>query len=221
MPRVLSAVGSNPGKTEDMALEDHSHVVAFETTRYPPADMSPADFEQFVVKTLRSINHEVDDLKVTLHELVEASDGTYDMDATMRFRLGGMDFLVLVEAKKHTHPIKREIPQILHQKVQSSGAQKGLIVSTAPFQRGALDFAKAHGIALITVTEGRFIFETRSAMPRPPMTRQEAATRFGLPTFVVQAYRPTTEGKGTRVTLLDQRHPEHLVEVLTDVSVRI
>ncbi|OLT04002.1 hypothetical protein BJF77_17465 [Kocuria sp. CNJ-770] len=204
-----------------MPLKDHSHEVAFETTRYPPADMSPADFERFVVETLRSINQDVDDLKVTLHELVKTSDGTYDMDATMRFRLGGMDFLVLVEAKKHTHLIKREIPQILHQKVQSSGAQKGLIVSTTPFQRGALDFAKTHGIALVTVTEGRFIFETRSAMPRPLMTSQEAIERYDLPTFIAQAYRPTPEGKGTRVTLLDQRDPEHLVEVLTDVSTRI
>ncbi|GLC62603.1 hypothetical protein PLESTB_001918300 [Pleodorina starrii] len=168
-----------------MALKDHSPEVAFETSRYPPADMTPAEFEQFVVETLRSINHDVDDFEVTLHEMVEGNDGTYDMDATVRFGLAGMDFLVLVEAKKHTHPIKREVSQILHQKVQSSGAQKGMIVSTVPFQRGALDFAKAHGIALVT------------------------------------AYRPTSEGKGTRVTLLDPRHPEHLVEVLTDVSARI
>lgn len=173
------------------------------------------------METLRSINHDVDDFEVTLHEMVEGNDGTYDMDATVRFRLAGMNFLVLIEAKKHAHPIKREVSQILHQKVQSTGAQKGMIVSTAPFQRGTLDFAKAHGIALVTVTEGRFIFETRAVTPGPLMTRQKAATRFGLPTFVAQAYRPTTEGKGTRVTLLDPRHPEHLVEVLTDVSARI
>lgn len=203
-----------------MSLERPIRETAFETNRYPPADMSPADFELFVVETIHSINRDVDDLKVTLHELVEGNDGTYDMDATMRFRLGGMDFLVLVEAKKHAYPIKREIPQILHQKVQSAGAQKGIVVSTAPFQRGALDFAKAHGIALVTVTEGRFIFETRSATPRPLMTRQEATARFGLPTFVAQAYRPTLEGKGTRVTLLDPEHPEHLVDVLTESSAR-
>lgn len=198
-----------------MTSKDPSIEIAPETTRYPLADMSPAEFEQFVVDTLGSITPDVHDLKVTLHEVVEGNDGTYDMDATMRFRLDGMDFLVLVEAKKHAHPIKREIPQILHQKVQSIGAQKGMVVSTAPFQRGALDFAKAHGIALVTVTEGRFIYETRSAAPRPLLTRQEAADRFGLPTFVAHAYRPTSEGKGTWVTLLDPGHPGSLMDVLT------
>lgn len=31
------------------------------------------------------------------------------------------------------------------------------MIATAPYQRGALEYAKAHGIALATITEGRFI----------------------------------------------------------------
>ncbi len=78
---------------------------------YPSPDMSAGEFEQFVVDVLRQAESEVDSLDITLHEVVVGPDGTYDFDATVRYRLLGMDFLVLVEAKHHRHPIKREVVQ--------------------------------------------------------------------------------------------------------------
>jgi Restriction endonuclease len=57
--------------------------------------------------------------------VVEGRDGTYDFDATVRYELAGVAFLILVEAKLHKNPIKRETVQVLHQKLQSVGAQKG------------------------------------------------------------------------------------------------
>jgi hypothetical protein len=36
-----------------------------------------------------------------------------DFDATVRYQLAGMSFLVVVEAKLHKNPIKRELVQIL------------------------------------------------------------------------------------------------------------
>lgn len=86
-----------------------------------------------------------------------ASTGTFDFDATARYQFAGMSFLVLVEAKLHKNPIKRELVLVLYQKILSVGAHKGVMVSTAPYQAGAVAFAKTHGIALVTVTEGRFI----------------------------------------------------------------
>ena len=41
------------------------------------------------------------------------------------------------------------------------GAHKGVLVATSAFQSGAIEFARTHGIALVTVTEGRFDFATR------------------------------------------------------------
>jgi len=38
---------------------------------------------------------------------------TLDFDATVRYQLAGMSFLVVVEAKLHKNPIKRELVQIL------------------------------------------------------------------------------------------------------------
>jgi Restriction endonuclease len=139
-------------------IED-DHVVV----RFPPAEITPARFEAFVAdELLRSAAPEVDDLVVTLHDKVTGLDGGYDLDATVRYRFAGLAFLVVVEAKLHRNPIKRQLVQVLYQKVQSVGAHKGVMVATAPYQSGAVAFARAHGIALVTVVEGRFVFVHRT-----------------------------------------------------------
>jgi restriction endonuclease Mrr len=105
-------------------------------TMYPPADITPDEFEAWVVEVFRSVGTEPDDARVTLHERVTGVDGSYDLDGTVRLRWAGLDLLVVIEAKYHRTPIKRELVQVLHSKVQSVGAHKGVLVATAPFQRG-------------------------------------------------------------------------------------
>jgi hypothetical protein len=140
------------------------------------AEVSAEAFEAFVVAQLELTRPLVEDLQVRLHEVVEGTDGSYDFDATVRFRLAEVDFLVVVEAKRHGHPIKRQVVQTLHSKILSVGAHKGIVMSTAPFQRGALEFARVHGIALVHVTEGRFAVESRSGVGATADRRGEAST---------------------------------------------
>lgn len=185
------------------------------TSRYPAADISPAEFEEFVVQLLRSADPTLGNLVVTPHDKIASADGTYDFDATVRFEVAGMRFLVVVEAKRHKNPVKRELVQVLHQKVQSVGAHKGVMISTAPYQSGAVDFAMTHGIALATVTEGRFTFETKAVYSPPPMSRAEAFERFGIPTYVGHHYKPGDEPGSTNVTLLSPEYPEYVAEMLT------
>ena len=181
-------------------------------------DISPTEFEQFVVELLGTATDKVEGLAVTLHDRVTGVDGTYDFDATVRFQLVGMAFLVVVEAKRLTHPIKRELVQVLHQKVQSVGAHKGVMFSTAPYQSGALDYAKVHGIALATVTEGRFTLETRGRDGGPALSREEALDHYGIPTFVAHAYSEGDEPGSTRVTLLSVEHPDYVTEEILGVA---
>lgn len=155
-----------------------------------PPEMTPREFEEYVVELLKAANSELDDLNIQFHEKIEGVDGTWDFDGTVRFSFNGMKFLILVEAKKHKNSIKRELVELLYSRVQSVGAHKGLLVSTAPFQRGAVNFALTHGIALANITEGRFLYETRDAGGGHEISRAEAASRFGLPTFVSHAYVP-------------------------------
>lgn len=154
------------------------------TAQYPPADITPAEFEAFVTTLFESAQETVQALVVQLHERITGVDGTYDFDGTARYEMAGMEFLVLIEGKRHKNPIKRELVQVLHSKLQSVGAHKAVMVSTAPYQSGALEFALTHGIALVTVTEGRFTYETKSVDNRPSLSREHAREWFGIPTFV-------------------------------------
>lgn len=129
---------------------------------YPDATLTPAQFESHVVETLRQIHPYVDDLDVALHDVVEGIDGTYDLDGTVQFSTMGMSFLVVVEVKHHSHPIKRELVQVLNQKVSSIGAHKGLMVSRSKFQSGAVAFAQTHGVALVHATTPSADWVTRN-----------------------------------------------------------
>lgn len=190
--------------------------VARPTAFYPPADISPAEFENFVTSLFEGIEESggVTNLRIQNHEVVRGVDGTYDFDATVRYDLAGLAFLILVEAKLHKNPIKRETVQVLHQKLQSVGAQKAVLVSTAPFQQGALNFALAHGIALVTVTEGRFTYETKAAAKHPALSREQARQRYGLPDFIGHVYSKGDKPGSVGVTVASPEFPEYLMEHL-------
>jgi restriction system protein len=117
-----------------------------------PVELTPSEFEVFVVDMFRTLGPDVVNLDIQLHEQITAADGTYDFDATVRFEQAGLHFLVLVEAKRHVNAIKRDIVMLINGKLQSVGAQKGVVASTAPFQAGALTYARKHGIALVHVS---------------------------------------------------------------------
>ena len=193
--------------------------VAFPTTFYPAADITPLQFEEFVVELLNSMGAFAGIRPVvTLHEKIQGVDGEYDFDATARFDWGGMHFLVLAEAKLHKNPIKRELVQVLHDKLGSVGAQKAVMFSTAPYQQGALTYAKTHGIALAKVTEGRYTYETRSRIGPPTPTREQARDRWGLPAFVAHAYTSGDEPDTTSVTLLSTQYPDYAAKILLDAE---
>jgi hypothetical protein len=94
------------------------------------------------------------------------------------------------------------------------------MVSTARFQSGALEFAKVHGIALVSVTEGRFTFETRAMGSAPVLSREQALAEFGTPTFVGFCYGPGATPESTSVTLISTEYPEYIRELLLAVPVR-
>jgi hypothetical protein len=200
-------------RVEDQETRDDPTAPAAVTARYPMPDITPREFEEFVADVLAAAAPQLEAYTVTLQDQVEAPDGTYTFDATVRYELAGFAYLVLIEAKRHKNPIKREAVQTLHQKMQSVGGQKAILVSTSPFQSGALEFAKQHGIALVTVTEGRFTIETRSA-DAPPVPTREAAARLGVPTFVGHAYAAGDTPGSTVVIIVSPQHPEHIEDLL-------
>lgn len=97
--------------------------------------------------------------------MVVGQDGAYSFDVTAQFKaFGGASIKVVVECKKHAHPIKRELVQVLNDKKRSVGAHKAILVATAPFQSGAIEYASTNGVALVQIVAGSAMYIKASAV---------------------------------------------------------
>ena len=123
--------------------------------------LTPQEFESEVARFLTHAGADQRDLRVERLEKISVHDGTYEIDITVRFQALGVEFLVLVECKHHKSPIKRDVVQILFDRVRAVGGHKGMIFSTSRFQRGAIQYAQAHGVALVEIADGRTCYVTR------------------------------------------------------------
>ena len=128
----------------------------------PEIDLSPKEYEDFVKEWFDEEFGVMNEYESKVRTKEKAHDGEFEIDIKIKFRLSGFDFVLLVECKKHKNSIKREVAQILHQKMQSLGAQKAVICSTSDFQSGTLEYSKKHGIACIRMALGESNFHTRS-----------------------------------------------------------
>jgi hypothetical protein len=126
---------------------------AGEEDHWPSFDITPKAYEEAVAAIAKSMNLNLVGWEVKHLDQVEGLDGIYIMDVTARFQLAGMNFLILFECKRHKDPVKRSDVQVLLTKLQSTGAQKGVVVAATGFQSGALEFAKAHGIACVRLVD--------------------------------------------------------------------
>ena len=125
LPQAAAAEGAAGTVSEESA--DH----------WPTFTLGPAEYEQAVAGIARTMSADIADWRVHHLDAVEGLDGTYVIDVTVRFRLAGMDFLVLFECKRHASAVKREHLQVLHAKMQSTGRRRALSLPR-------LDFRVAH-----------------------------------------------------------------------------
>jgi restriction system protein len=135
-------------------------------------EISATDFECLVRDWILKQGGELTSLQVTHNAKIEGYDSTYQIDVLAKFQaFAGAEFTVLIECKKYRSAVERELVQVLHDKVRSLGAHKGMLFATSGFQSGAIKYATAHGIALVSVIDGAATYETRSAFPvaaKPP-----------------------------------------------------
>lgn len=172
--------------------------------------ISPEEFEREVMVLLEKTFDPPAQTNIRHRELLEGMDGTYQIDLTLRFRILGVDFLVAVECKQHKNPIKRETVQILNDRIKSIGAQKGIMFSTSSFQRGAIEYASKHGIALIMFVDGKSTYCTRALGPPvepPPWAKipKYSGWLFGL-----------SESGGQTRSLVSRDHIEYLRKYITN-----
>lgn len=129
-----------------------------------PIDVTPKEYEKQVVSWLTATDGLLADFSVQHLKKISGSSGEYVIDAVARFEIfDGAIITVLIECKRLKRPVERDVVMTLKSKMQESGSHKGIIFSTSGFQRGAIDYAAKHGVALITFNDGRHAYFTRSA----------------------------------------------------------
>ena len=150
--------------------------------RFPSAsEITPSAFEAQVKAWLESVAGSLEAFSCTRLEKLGGMDGEYEIDVVARFKaLGGASFVVLVECKKHSNPIKRELVQALQAKHASLGAQKSLLVSTSDFQSGAKEYAQKHGIGLVQIVSGSAMYVQASTIMRQPEIPDSAEDYAGF-----------------------------------------
>lgn len=127
-----------------------------------PVQMTAGEFEQYVEQDLAQQGVVLHNFQVQHREKIQGSDGEYEIDVTARFEALGASFLVLIECKHHKHPIKREVVQVLRDRLRAVDGHKGILYATAPFQRGAIEYAQMHKITLIQIADGRAHYAVKS-----------------------------------------------------------
>lgn len=86
--------------------------------------------------------------EVTWNEVINERQ----FDVVVRFKLGSLRYLVLVEVKNRTRKTSVGDMDGFVTKARDQKANKAVFVTAAGFQEGALEVAKRHGVDLFTVT---------------------------------------------------------------------
>lgn len=159
--------------------------------------MTPTEFEEYCLKILQGYAEDENLCGFTIDHDVKlvADDGTYQIDVYATFTALGSHMQVLAECKQFSSAVKRDYVVLLADKVRSLGAQKGILLSTAGFQRGAIEYADAHGIALIQVFDTRVNWYSHSAGPDVEIQEDDPFS-YGerhLPVFQAHLIKPDTE----------------------------
>lgn len=135
--------------------------------------ITPREFELLVKEWLEAGADGLTDFSASHLQPMQGQDGEFTFDVTAKFRIfGGATVQLVVECKKYSHPIKRELVQILNDKKRSVGAHKAILVATAPFQSGAIEFAEKNGVGLIQIVSGSALFiKASKRRDGPPVER--------------------------------------------------
>ena len=128
-----------------------------------------------------------------------------------------MQFLILFVLFNTLQTLRYYLNLILHQKIQTIGAHKGVICSTSGFQNGALKYAKMHGIACIQVVPGETTFHTKSVGPQE--LNYNPCEVWGIPRICGYIHQ-FIDDNSVKHSLVDKKHLEYINEILKSYELR-
>lgn len=136
-----------------------------------------------------------DGADVTWNETI----GGRQFDVVVRFKLGTLKYLVLIEVKNQKRKTEATDMDAFASKSKDHGANKAVFVTAAGFQSGAIDVAEKHGIDLFTV-----IFDEKT----PHLSNQKSGfilTKKGTPESeppVIEISEPTLHANIEKIILV-------------------
>ena len=150
------------------------------------ADIAPAEFELFCMETVKAFaeQEKLQNVSILHNQRVQAPDSTYQIDILVKYTALNCLHTVIVECKKYTRSIERATVAELYSKVQSIGAQKGILISTSGFQSDAVKFAGVHGIALWQICD-QYIKHITASLDSSPLSFIIQQEEKMLPRFFV------------------------------------
>lgn len=123
--------------------------------------MTSVEFERASLLWINQQANMYPNAQVSHDVTIPTRNGNYQLDGMISFQAYGMSFTIIVECKRYSNPVKRDALVVLQDKIQELGAQKGILVTTSSFQRGAVQYAKNHGLTLVQLGQKDGDFEEK------------------------------------------------------------
>lgn len=167
--------------------------------------ISDDEYLERIVAGIHSVSS--DDADVRWNEKINGRQ----FDVVVRFRLGTLSYLVLIEVKNRSRPASASDAEAFVLKAQDQLANKAVFVSRAGFQEGAITVAKRHGLDLFKISfdseklglspATNFFFRKNPDYDGVPGSRLEISE--AIPTQVIEQVCLIYEG-GCRFTMPDE-----------------
>ena len=126
-------------------------------------------------------------VEISHDKKITVGEQNYQVDIFFEHEHNGFSYKTLVECKRHASSIKREVIQVLYNKIQETGSNKGILVSASDFQKGAMDYAKQKGIALVRILNGEQTIELRGH-DTSPIDLKQYKKHFNIPEFCLRQF---------------------------------
>lgn len=139
----------------------------YKNTQEYVCSITPEEFEVFCMKLFQEYakKENLKDFNIEHNVIKAAYDGNYQIDVLAGFTAMGVRHRVLCECKQLSSKVKRERVEMLENRLNSLGYNKGILLSTRGFQSGAVQYANAHGVALIQVYDHSHVAVSHSGGP--------------------------------------------------------
>jgi len=182
------------------------------------ADITPIAFEElcFDVISVYAEKERLPEFHITHNEKITANDGTYQIDVYAEFTALGVKYKTIIECKRQSNSLKREVVAVLADKVRSLGAQKGILMSTCGFQKGAVQYAGQHGIALLQIINEQ-VKHIQNSIPMPNVELQSLLFEYRrrLPRYCAMEWDLESDYPNIEVYPTDNMKQKAMEEVRT------